>query len=252
MHCVILLVGCVSRLWNPWGALPPTTRTTLQWAETLNGYTLLQSLDDRQQNFRFRPHMVLTMLFSWASRQRNRKNSIFLLFFLSHIFNGWRGKFGINIIIFLEEKKFENINFSTKEYHYDYNGTIMEDRNFLSFLRIENYELTLIQNFLSEIFHEKKLYSFDDNNKNLVGIPFCTVDENVGRDIGRSWGAERVLQILPVSEPGWPFTGARETCIGGTWGSYERSRRWRKATRTCRFLPGGDGVSIREANLPEH
>ena len=44
-------------------------------------------------------------------------------------FNGWRGKFGINIIIFLEEKKkFENISFLSKEYHYDYNGTIMEDR----------------------------------------------------------------------------------------------------------------------------
>lgn len=152
MHCVILLVGCVSRLWNPWGALPPTTRTTLQWAETLNGYTLLQSLDDRQQNFRFRPHMVLTMLFSWASRQRNRKNSIFLLFFLSHIFNGWRGKFGINIIIFLEEKKkFENISFLSKEYHYDYNGTIMEDRKLQTHLNSKFDPLPQWIKFLSSL-----------------------------------------------------------------------------------------------------
>lgn len=97
MHRVILVVGCVSRLWNPWGALPPTTRT-LQWAETLNGYSL-QSLDDRQQNFRFRPHMVLTMLFSWTNRQRNRKNSIlFSFFFFTYdIFNDGKGKFEHNI-----------------------------------------------------------------------------------------------------------------------------------------------------------
>lgn len=127
--------------------------------------------------------------------------------------------------------------------------------HFASFTRFLSEILTNIPFFQKKILflQKKKLASFDDNKRYLITkkkILFHWFSSMVGRNIARSWGEPdgvRLLQILPVSESGWPFT-----CIAGTWGSYEKSRRWRKATRTCRFLPGGDGVSIREANLPEH
>lgn len=146
MHRVILVVGCVSRLWNPWGALPPTTRT-LQWAETLNGYSL-QSLDDRQQNFRFRPHMVLTMLFSWTNRQRNRKNSILFFFFLPTI-PLTVGRENLSIIFLEEKKKFENrVSFLLiKEYYYSYAGTYVRSK--FSFVRTPLRKFPRIQTHLN-------------------------------------------------------------------------------------------------------
>lgn len=150
MHCVILVVGCVSRLWNPRGALPPTTRT-LQWAETLNGYSL-QSLDDRQQNFRFRPHMVLTMLFSWAHRQRNRKNSIFFFFYPISLTIG-RENFARNIYDIFKKKIWESckflLNSRIKEYYYNYGGNVC---NFLSFaLLCENFYESKYKFILTQI-----------------------------------------------------------------------------------------------------
>lgn len=148
MHRVILVVGCVSRLWNPWGALPPTTRT-LQWAETLNGYSL-QSLDDRQQNFRFRPHMVLTMLFSWTNRQRNRKNSYPLLFFFFlPTIPLTVGRENLNIIFLEEKKKFENrVSFLLiKEYYYSYAGTYVRSK--FSFVRTPLRKFLRIQTHLN-------------------------------------------------------------------------------------------------------
>lgn len=147
MHRVILVVGCVSRLWNPWGALPllqgrsneqkPLTDTAS------SPWTIVSKISDFDHIWYLRCY----------SRERTGKEigrirSSSLFFFLPTI-PLTVGRENLSIIFLEEKKKFENrVSFLLiKEYYYSYAGTYVRSK--FSFVRTPLRKFPRIQTHLN-------------------------------------------------------------------------------------------------------